>query len=96
VDQLGTLIVHGIGCNQDEYPHWSTGPNRPSRWARAPGNAEVDSGFTEGMVCCYEPGIYVPGLGGIRMEEPFVVTATGNERLAPGLRIRLWESQSTS
>jgi Xaa-Pro aminopeptidase len=95
-EQLGTMIVHGIGCNQDEYPHWSTGPNRPSRWVRAPGNVEVDRGFTEGMVCCYEPGIYVPGLGGIRMEEPFVVTATGIERLAPGLPIRLWETRPTS
>jgi len=90
-DQLGTLIVHGIGCNQDEYPHWSTGKNRPSRWVRGPGPVPVDNGFTEGMVCCYEPGIYVPGLGGVRMEEPFVVTAAGIERLAPGLRVRLWQ-----
>ena len=95
-DQLGTMIVHGIGCNQDEYPHWSIGKNRPSRWVRGPGQAEAADAFAEGMVCCYEPGIYVPGLGGIRMEEPFVVTATGIERLAPGLRIRIWEEQLAS
>ena len=91
-DQLGTLTVHGIGCNQDEYPHWSTGAAVPSRWTRGPGQVEQDTGFLEGMVCCFEPGIYVEGLGGLRLEEPFVVTRTGAERLTNGLRVRLWES----
>jgi Xaa-Pro aminopeptidase len=90
-DELGTLTVHGIGCNQDEYPHWSTGAAVPSRWTRGPGQVEQDTGFLEGMVCCFEPGIYVEGLGGLRLEEPFVVTRAGAERLTNGLRVRLWE-----
>jgi Xaa-Pro aminopeptidase len=90
-DSLGTLTVHGIGCNQDEYPHWSTGAAVPSRWTRGPGQVEVDTGFLEGMVCCFEPGIYLDGVCGLRLEEPFVVTRTGAERLTNGLRVRLWE-----
>jgi Xaa-Pro aminopeptidase len=91
-DRLGTLTVHGIGCNQDEYPHWSTGAAVPSRWTRGPGQVDIDTGFLEGMVCCFEPGIYVPGVGGLRNEEPFVVTRSGAQRLTEGLRVRLWET----
>lgn len=89
-DRLGTLTVHGIGCNQDEYPHWSTGASVPSRWTRGPGQVEEDTGFLEGMVCCFEPGIYLPDSCGLRLEEPFVVTRAGIERLTDGLSARLW------
>jgi Xaa-Pro aminopeptidase len=89
-EQLGTLTVHGIGCNQDEYPHWSTGAAVPSRWTRGPGQTEEDTGFLEGMVCCFEPGIYLPGVGGLRLEEPFIVTRSGIERLTDRLPARLW------
>jgi Xaa-Pro aminopeptidase len=89
-EELGTLTVHGIGCNQDEYPHWSTGASVPSRWTRGPGQVEEDTGFLEGMVCCFEPGIYLPGVCGLRLEEPFVVTRTGIDRLTDKLPARLW------
>jgi len=93
-EYLGTLTVHGIGCNQDEYPHWSAGVAGagPSRWTRGPGQVEQDNGFQEGMVCCFEPGIYVPGVGGLRLEEPFVVTSNGYETLTTQLSTRLWET----
>lgn len=95
-EHLGTLTVHGIGCNQDEYPHWSTGAAVPSRWVRGPGMAEENTGFLEGMVCCFEPGVYLPGVGGLRLEEPFVVTVAGIERLTAGLPSRLWEAELTA
>lgn len=36
-----------------------------------------------GMVITIEPGIYLPGIGGLRMEDDFAVTETGAEYLGP-------------
>ena len=33
----------------------------------------------EGMVLMLEPGAYAPGVGGVRLEWMYLVTATGNE-----------------
>ena len=38
------------------------------------------------MVCTIEPGAYVPGVGGARLEDDVLVTDIGAELLTPGPR----------
>lgn len=47
---------HGIGLDDQESPFF------------IPGSDEV---FLDGMVCTLEPGAYVPGIGGVRIERNY-------------------------
>jgi len=66
----GTSFVHrtghGLGIEVHEAP--SVGP---ASW----------QGLGEGMVVTIEPGVYIPGLGGIRLEDVVLVTAEGRQVL---------------
>ena len=57
---------HGVGINIHEYPSVSAG--------------SIDE-LKDGMIITVEPGIYIKGLGGIRMEDIVVVTKDGIKNL---------------
>ena len=63
---FGHSTGHGLGMEVHEAP-------------RLAPNASVI--LKPGMVVTVEPGIYVPEVGGCRIEDDIVITATGNERL---------------
>ncbi len=69
-EQFTHGLGHGIGLDVHEAP----GLARKS----AGGAGEV---LRAGMVVTVEPGIYLPGLGGVRIEDDVLVTATGSRRL---------------
>src|SRR3954470_7334851 len=60
-------ICHGVGARAPEPPY----PHQA-------GGGE----FEEGMVLAVEPGVYWPGGGGLRVEDNFLVTSDGVEKLS--------------
>ena len=65
-DYFGHSTGHGLGLEVHE------GPTLSSR---------SEQRLKPGMVVTVEPGIYVAGLGGCRIEDDIIITETANERL---------------
>ena len=61
-------VAHGVGARAHEPPY-----------AHQAGGGEVQ----EGMVLAIEPGCYIEGGGGLRVEDNFLVTHEGAEKLSP-------------
>jgi Xaa-Pro aminopeptidase len=59
-------ICHGVGARAHEWPY-----------AHQAGQGTIK----RGMVLAIEPGIYWPGGGGLRLEDNFLITDQGNEKL---------------
>ena len=63
---FGHALGHGLGREVHEYP------------LICPKNHQI---LQEGMVFTVEPGVYIPGFGGVRIEDMVLVTKTGCEIL---------------
>jgi Xaa-Pro aminopeptidase len=61
-------VAHGVGARAHEPPY-----------AHQAGGGEVH----EGMVLAIEPGCYREGGGGLRLEDNFLITSDGAEKLSP-------------
>jgi Xaa-Pro aminopeptidase len=61
-------IAHGVGARAHEPPY-----------AHQAGTGDIE----EGMVLAIEPGAYWGGGGGLRVEDNFLITADGAEKLSP-------------
>lgn len=59
-------LGHGVGISVHEYPRLGTNEDR----------------LLEGMVVTIEPGLYIPGVGGIRVEDTLCIGADGPRPLA--------------
>jgi Xaa-Pro aminopeptidase len=70
-DAFGHGLGHGIGLMVHERPFLSPSDQTP---------------LQAGMVVTNEPGIYVPGWGGVRLEEMVLVTDSGPQVLTPASR----------
>lgn len=67
----GDCFTHSLGHGFGRVVHEMPALARPAKGR-----------FRKGMVVTVEPGIYVPGLGGIRIEDDILVTLNGGKRLS--------------
>lgn len=75
-ERFGHGLGHGIGCAIHEQPR--LGHNVP------------EAPLAEGDVVTIEPGVYLPGVGGVRLENDYEVTARGSRCLCSLPLDRAW------
>lgn len=78
-DHFGHGLGHGIGLDGHEDPRLS--------------HMAEPVVLEPGHVVTVEPGVYLPGVGGVRIEDDYLITATGAERLSTLPRDLKWATR---
>jgi Xaa-Pro aminopeptidase len=72
---------HGLGLEVHEAPRLGPARSAGAAGPPLPGTVTLPDVFVAGMVVTVEPGVYIPGWGGARIEDDVLVTADGAVRL---------------
>lgn len=67
-EYFGHGLGHGLGKDVHESPYFN--------------DLQTDVALEPGMVMTVEPGIYLPGIGGVRIEDDVLITDNGNRVLS--------------
>lgn len=81
VDEIAREVLTRAGLDAVAYTHLTGHGIGTAVWERPFIGADSEEVFEAGMVVCVEPGVFIPGEGGIRIEDVVLVTNDGHERL---------------
>lgn len=73
------IAAEGLGKHFPHHAGHGIGLEAPEAPFLIPGSDEV---LEEGMIVTLEPGVYIPDFGGMRLEDNYLITGSGPEKLS--------------